>query len=161
MNNTEMTWLVIWFKFNIVQSSLDHLCEPQWAGWKVSTYYTRTLPPFSYVSGYNFIMTCAYDHTTLNAPVLIWSPKLSSVGPVQYLDGWPPGNHRCCRLHLYFLFNLRLFATTCSSMSTTSIQLLLNIGKHWACRQCHERLTHHSNGRTHILWVVTTSLHLL
>ena len=28
-----------------------------------------------------------YDHTTLKAPVLVRSPKLSSVGPAQYLDG--------------------------------------------------------------------------
>ena len=41
--------------------------------------------------------TVAYDHTTLKAPVLVRSPQLSSVGPAQYLDGWPPGNSRCCR----------------------------------------------------------------
>ena len=29
----------------------------------------------------------AYDHTTLNAPVPVRSPTLSSVGPDQYLDG--------------------------------------------------------------------------
>ena len=29
----------------------------------------------------------AYDHTTMNAPVPVRSPKLSSVGPDQYLDG--------------------------------------------------------------------------
>ena len=29
----------------------------------------------------------AYDHTTLNAPVPVRLPKLSSVGPDQYLDG--------------------------------------------------------------------------
>ena len=28
----------------------------------------------------------AYDHTTLNAPVPVRSPKLSSIGPDQYLD---------------------------------------------------------------------------
>ena len=44
----------------------------------------------------------AYGHTTLNAPVLVWSPKLSSVGPAKYLDGWPPGNRRCCRLRFFF-----------------------------------------------------------
>ena len=57
---------------------------------------------FFQLSSYSVITTCAYDHTTLNAPVLVWSPKLSSVGPVQYLDGWPPGNHRCCRLLFFF-----------------------------------------------------------
>ena len=31
--------------------------------------------------------TDAYGHTTLSAPVLVRSPKLSSVGPAQYLDG--------------------------------------------------------------------------
>ena len=38
---------------------------------------------------------------TLNTPVLVWSPKLSSVRPAQYLDGWPPGNSRCCSLLLF------------------------------------------------------------
>ena len=33
-----------------------------------------------------------YGHTTLNTPVLVRSPKLSNVGPGQYLDGRPPGN---------------------------------------------------------------------
>ena len=46
----------------------------------------------------------AYDHTTLNAPVPVRSPKLSSVGPDQYLDGWPPGNIRCCRLLFIYLY---------------------------------------------------------
>ena len=30
----------------------------------------------------------AYDHTKLNAPVPVRSPKLSSVGSNQYLDSW-------------------------------------------------------------------------
>ena len=47
----------------------------------------------------------AYDHTTLSTPVLVWSLKLSSVGPTQYLNGWPPGNSRCCRL-LFFFFHM-------------------------------------------------------
>ena len=34
-----------------------------------------------------FSTSSAYGHTTLNAPVLVRSPKLSSVGPAQYLDG--------------------------------------------------------------------------
>ena len=46
--------------------------------------------------GYQIVMTIkvlklgcanAYDHTTLNTPVLVRSLKLSSVGPAQYLDG--------------------------------------------------------------------------
>ena len=37
---------------------------------------------FFQLRGYSFSMTCAYDHTTLNTPVLVRSPKLSSVGPV-------------------------------------------------------------------------------
>ena len=47
----------------------------------------------------------AYDHTTLNTPVLVWSPKVSSVGPAQYLDGWSPGNSRCCRHFFFYLFD--------------------------------------------------------
>jgi hypothetical protein len=39
----------------------------------------------------------AYGHITLNAPVLVRSPKLSTVERRQYLDGWPPGNTPCCR----------------------------------------------------------------
>ena len=40
----------------------------------------------------------ANDHTTLNTPLLVRSAKLSNVGSSQYLDGWPPGNTRCCWL---------------------------------------------------------------
>ena len=32
-----------------------------------------------------------FGHTTLNTPVLVRSPKLSNVGPGQYLDGRLPG----------------------------------------------------------------------
>ena len=35
-------------------------------------------------------------HIMLNAPVLVRSPKLSSIEPRQYLDGRPPGNTGCC-----------------------------------------------------------------
>ena len=38
----------------------------------------------------------ANDHTTLNTSVLVRSPKLSSVGRGQYLDGGPLGNTACC-----------------------------------------------------------------
>ena len=47
----------------------------------------------------------AYDHTTLSTPVLVWSLKLSSVEPAQYLVGWLPGNSRCCRLLFFFFFH--------------------------------------------------------
>ena len=33
----------------------------------------------------------------LKAPVLVWSLKLSSIEPCEYLDGWPPRNTRCWR----------------------------------------------------------------
>ena len=49
----------------------------------------------------------AYGHTTMNTPVLVRSPKLSMVGPGQYLDGSPPGNTWCCRLHHLFFFRLK------------------------------------------------------
>ena len=39
-----------------------------------------------------------YGHTTLNTPVLVRSPKLSNVGPGQYLDGRLPGNTGCRNL---------------------------------------------------------------
>ena len=56
----------------------------------------------TFLKGEESALAVAYDHTTLNTPVLVRSLKLSSVGPAQYLDGWPPGNSRCCRL----FFNL-------------------------------------------------------
>lgn len=34
----------------------------------------------------------------LSTPVLVRSPKLSSIEPSQYLGGWPPGNTRCRKL---------------------------------------------------------------
>ena len=58
----------------------------------------------------------AYDHTTLSTPVLVWSLKLSSVEPAQYLDGWPPGNSRCCGL-LFF------FSSTMTSVSLSSFHI--------------------------------------
>ena len=42
-------------------------------------------------------------HIMLNAPVLVRSPKLSSIEPRQYLDGWPPGNTGCCWQINFFL----------------------------------------------------------
>ena len=39
----------------------------------------KNTSPFQ-LSGYSFNTTCAYNHTTLNTPVLVRSPKLSSVG---------------------------------------------------------------------------------
>ena len=40
----------------------------------------------------------------LKAPVLVWSLKLSSIEPCEYLDGWPPGNTWCCRPNLFPTF---------------------------------------------------------
>ena len=49
------------------------------------------------------LFTLANDHTTLNTPLLVRSAKLSNVGSSQYLDGWPPGNTRCCWLEVFIL----------------------------------------------------------
>ena len=51
-------------------------------------------------------LSFAYGHTTLNTPDLVWSRKLSRVGPGQYLDGRPPGNTRCCKLFALLFANL-------------------------------------------------------
>lgn len=32
----------------------------------------------------------------IETPVLVWTQKLSNIGPGQHLDGWPQGNLRCC-----------------------------------------------------------------
>ena len=69
----------------------------------------------------------AYDHITLSTPVLVWSLKLSSVEPAQYLDGWPPGNSRCCR-RLFF------FSSTMISVSPSSFHTdILFLATHWEC----------------------------
>ena len=44
-----------------------------------------------------------YGQTTLNTPVLVRSPKLSNVGPGQYLDGRLPGNTVCRRLLFWMI----------------------------------------------------------
>ena len=63
-------------------------------GWVTHDQYIYSRKEHSYV----------YGHTTLKTPVLVRSPKLSNVGPGQYLDGWPPGNTGCSRLfHFSFL----------------------------------------------------------
>ena len=62
----------------------------------------------------NFRFTYVYGHTTLKAPVLVRSPKLSNVGPGQYLDGWPPGNTGCSRhSFLFILYWSQLFDHKC------------------------------------------------
>ena len=48
-----------------------------------------------------FLFLNVYGHTTLNTPVLVRTPKLSNVGPGQYLDGRPPRNTGCCRLFAF------------------------------------------------------------
>ena len=55
--------------------------------------------------------TRANGHITLKAPVLVRSPQLSNVESGQYLDGWPPGNTRCCWLFVtrYFSENNYFF----------------------------------------------------
>ena len=50
-------------------------------------------------------------HIMLNAPVLVRSPKLSSIEPRQYLDGWPPGNTGCCWHSIFFSHFLVWFWT--------------------------------------------------
>ena len=49
--------------------------------------------------------TRANGHITLKAPVLVRSPQLSNVESGQYLDGWPPGNTRCCWLFVTHYFS--------------------------------------------------------
>lgn len=64
------------------------------------------------------------DHTTLKAPLLVRSAKLSSVGSGQYLDGWPPGNTRC-RWH--FVKCVMHFFTICSSSSSSCFKRSIQI----------------------------------
>ena len=64
----------------------------------------------------------ANGHITLSTPVLVRSPKLSSVELSQYLDGWPPGNTECCWHPLFWfcfcccLFE-KVFATTTNQVT--------------------------------------------
>ena len=59
-----------------------------------------------------------YDHTMLNTPVLVRSPKLSSIEPRQYLDGRPPGNTGCC-WHFAFFPSVGYVAKSISSEEYT------------------------------------------
>ena len=52
-------------------------------------------------------------HIMLNAPVLVRSPKLSSIEPRQYLDGWPPGNTGCCWQINFFSYTEILTRNSC------------------------------------------------
>ena len=56
-----------------------------------------------------FTEIIAYDHTTLNIPVLVRPPKSSSVGPGQYLDWRQLGNTGCCRLFAKWKYVSRFF----------------------------------------------------
>ena len=65
----------------------------------------------------NITVIIVYGHTTLNTPVLVRSPKLSNVGPGQYLDGRLPGNTGCRRL----LFWLKCWYEEFKHIKTTMI----------------------------------------
>ena len=95
-------WLIQQWRFyknNLDVSLIDVVCI---------TIFKLTRPiNFSSPYLYDEIMkqhpSFANGHTTLNAPLLVRSAKLSNVGSGQYLDGWPPGNTRCC--WLFFSMN--------------------------------------------------------
>ena len=53
----------------------------------------------------------------MNAPLLVRSAKLSIFGSGQYLDGWPPGNTRCCWFFYIHLIFLNIAHTLISMMS--------------------------------------------
>ena len=59
---------------NVTFPACEHVCKPN-------------CTHFVYFKSATDTLSFAYDHTTLKAPVLVRSPKLSSVGPAQYLDG--------------------------------------------------------------------------
>ena len=71
----------------------------------------------------------------LNIPVLVRSLKSSSIELSQYLDGWPPGNTKCCWHLLFFSPNLffsppfKLFQPRCGQdkviLFAQSIQFLV------------------------------------
>ena len=48
-----------------------------------------------------YVLLHVFGHIMLKTPVLVWSLKLSSIEPCEYLDGWPPGNTRCWRQFCY------------------------------------------------------------
>ena len=66
----------------------------------VSKMYLLWLKEWNLWSALTFLVN---GHIMLNAPVLVRSPKLSSIEPRQYLDGWPPGNTGCCwQINFFF-----------------------------------------------------------
>ena len=107
-------WLIQQWRFyknNLDVSLIDVVCI---------TIFKLTRPiNFSSPYLYDEIMkqhpSFANGHTTLNAPLLVRSAKLSNVGSGQYLDGWPPGNTRCCWLFFwhYYVFIFWLFSVKC------------------------------------------------
>ena len=68
----------------------------------VSKKYLLWLNEWNLWSALTFLVN---GHIMLNAPVLVRSPKLSSIEPRQYLDGWPPGNTGCCwQINFFFCY---------------------------------------------------------
>ena len=78
-----------------------HDCGSEPAPSLVSKKYLLWLNEWNLWSALTFLVN---GHIMLNAPVLVRSPKLSSIEPRQYLDGWPPGNTGCC-WHINFFFS--------------------------------------------------------
>ena len=64
----------------------------------------------------------------LSTPVLVRSPKLSSIEPSQYLGGWPPGNTRCCKLFATFDDSFYWFFTSGSKGIKPEHQIRFQIG---------------------------------
>ena len=86
-------------------------------------------------NNYYFHLANANGHTTLRTPLLVRSAKLSNVGSGQYLDGWPPGNTRCCwhfftfllsgfllYIHFFFFFCLALSLCICMYICLYSVR---------------------------------------
>ena len=87
-----------------------HDCGLEPAPSLVSKKYLLWLNEWNLWSALTFLVN---GHIMLNAPVLVRSPKLSSIEPRQYLDGWPPGNTGCCWQINFFSYTEILTRNSC------------------------------------------------
>ena len=68
-----------------------------------------------------------YGHTIGKAPVLVRSPKLSPIGPGQYLDGWPPGNTWCCSLNFLLILFFEFVKRSSLGIDQGKLNVLLSL----------------------------------
>ena len=104
-------------------------------------------------------MIIVYGHTTLNTPVLVRSPKLSNVGPGQYLDGRLPGNTGCRKLLFwincrYEEFKISKITVIIVYVEYTCCRPITKVKQRWPGQYLDGRLPGNTGCHKLLFWIV-------